>query len=283
MCHYHGMSRPGPRGTMIIAAPAGVARGDVPHLPVAPGELLTAALACEQVGASVVRVDVRGPDGLLSLDPGLAAEDVAALREGSSLAVLLSLEGPEDAPDADRLRVLDALPDSASFALGAPGSDGADRWEFAVAAHEATRERGIVPEYGISGAGQLALLRRLLDERGLPAGGLVHVGLVLGAPGGLPGDADTLVSLVRELPEGALFSATGLDRAGLPVLLAALASGGHLRVGLADTPEYAEGQRAQSTTQLVARAAGVARIAQRPPLSGAQARELLGRRAPVRV
>ncbi|MFF5094145.1 MULTISPECIES: 3-keto-5-aminohexanoate cleavage protein [Actinosynnema] len=268
---------------MIIAAPAGVARGDVPHLPVAPGELLTAALACEQVGASVVRVDVRGPDGLLSLDPGLAAEDVAALREGSSLAVLLSLEGPEDAPDADRLRVLDALPDSASFALGAPGSDGADRWEFAVAAHEATRERGIVPEYGISGAGQLALLRRLLDERGLPAGGLVHVGLVLGAPGGLPGDADTLVSLVRELPEGALFSATGLDRAGLPVLLAALASGGHLRVGLADTPEYAEGQRAQSTTQLVARAAGVARIAQRPPLSGAQARELLGRRAPVRV
>ncbi len=281
MCHYHGMSRPGPRGTMIIAAPAGVARGDVPHLPVAPGELLTAAQACEQVGASVVRVDVRGSDGLLSLDPGQAAECVAALREGTSLAVLLSLDGPGGASDADRLRVLDALPDSASLALGAPG--GGDRWEFAVAAHEAMRERGIVPEYAVSGAGQLALLRRLLDERGLPAGGVVHVGLVLGAPGGLPGDADTLVPLVRELPEGALFSATGLDRAGLPVLLAALACGGHLRVGLADTPEYAEGQRAQSTTQLVARAAGVARIAQRPPLSGAQARELLGRRAPVRV
>lgn len=55
----------------------------------------------------------------------------------------------------------------------------------------------------------------------------------------------------------------------MPVMLAALAAGGHLRVGLADTTEYAEDTPARDNAQLVARAAGLAKIAQRPPLADA--------------
>jgi uncharacterized protein (DUF849 family) len=59
-------------------------------------------------------------------------------------------------------------------------------------------------------------------------------------------------------------------------MLAALSAGGHLRVGMEDTLTYAPGEPVRDNAQLVARAAGLARIAQRPPLSTDEARALLG-------
>jgi len=84
---------------------------------------------------------------------------------------------------------------------------------------------------------------------------------------------------VRDLPAGTTFSATGIGRTTIPVMLASLSAGGHLRVGMEDTISYAKGQPVESNMQLVARAVGFARLAQRPPLAPAQARELLGVRA----
>jgi uncharacterized protein (DUF849 family) len=60
------------------------------------------------------------------------------------------------------------------------------------------------------------------------------------------------------------------------VLLASLSAGGHLRVGMEDTITYRKGQPVESNAQLVARAAGFARLAERPPMTADQARELLG-------
>lgn len=62
-------------------------------------------------------------------------------------------------------------------------------------------------------------------------------------------------------------------------MLAALACGGNLRVGMEDTLTFAPGQPVTDNTQLVSRAADLARIASRPPLSVAETRELLGIRS----
>ena len=62
------------------------------------------------------------------------------------------------------------------------------------------------------------------------------------------------------------------------MLLAALSAGGHVRAGAADSAgadPVAAGDPARADLQLVARAAGLARIAQRPPVSPAAARTLL--------
>jgi uncharacterized protein (DUF849 family) len=67
-----------------------------------------------------------------------------------------------------------------------------------------------------------------------------------------------------------------VGRTSLPVMLTALGAGGHLRVGMEDTLTYAPGEPVRDNAQLVARAAGLARIAQRPPLDPSQARALLG-------
>ncbi|WP_156754513.1 BKACE family enzyme [Actinokineospora pegani] len=268
-------------GTLITVAPTGAehSKADVPQLPVTLDELVTTARDCAAVGAAMIHIHVRDAEAEPTLDLGLLTETVAAVRESTRLVVQLSTGGAVSDPEADRLRVLDAMPDSASCTMGTVnfGDDVfVNRWGFIVALHEGMRERGIVPEYEIFDLGQLTSLRRLLDEHGLPAGGHVHVDLVMGVPGGMPGDVETLAAALRALPDGATFSATGVGRASLPVLLASLAAGGHLRVGMEDTVSFARRQRVTDNAQLVARAAQAAVLAQRPPIDPEAARVLLG-------
>ncbi len=269
------------QGTLITVAPTGAehAKADVPNLPVTLEELVHTAKDCERVGAAMIHVHIRGADAKPTLDLQRLKDTVAALRAETSLVVQLSTGGAVTDPEEDRLRVLDAMPDSASCTMGTVnfGDDVfMNRWEFVVELHKRMRDRGIVPEYEIFDIGQLASLRRLLDEHGLPAGGHVHVDLVMGVPGGMPGDVSTLVAALPLIPPGATFSATGIGRTSLSVMLAALSAGGHLRVGMEDTVSYARGERVKDNAQLVARAAGLAKIAQRPPLPVAEVRDLLG-------
>jgi 3-keto-5-aminohexanoate cleavage enzyme len=267
--------------TLITVAPTGAesAKASVPALPVTLDELVTTARECEALGASVIHVHIRDDLARPTLDLGRLRDTVAALRERTGLIVQLSTGGSVHDPEADRLAVLDAEPEMASCTMGTVnfGDDVfLNRWEFIVELHTRMQERGIVPEYEIFDLGQLTTLRRLLDRYGPPAGGHVHVDLVMGVPGGMPGTAEALVACVRDLPEGATFSATGIGRTTLPVILASLAAGGHLRVGMEDTITYAKGQPVESNMQLVARAVGFARLAQRPPLRPREARDLLG-------
>ncbi|MEU4618587.1 3-keto-5-aminohexanoate cleavage protein [Actinoplanes sp. NPDC023801] len=271
-------------GTMITVAPTGAEskKVDVPALPVTLAELTTTARECEALGASIIHVHIRDDDARPTLDQGRLRDTVAGLREATELIVQLSSGGSVHDPEADRLAVLDAGPEMASCTMGTVnfGDDVfLNRWEFIVGLHTRMQERGIVPEYEIFDLGQLTSLQRLLGKYGLPFGGHVHVDLVMGVPGGMPGTAGALVACeqaIRDLPEGTTFSATGIGRGTLPVMLASLATGGHLRVGMEDTLTYAKGRPVESNMQLVARAVGFAQLAQRPPTTPAQARELLG-------
>ncbi|WP_407651664.1 BKACE family enzyme [Actinoplanes sandaracinus] len=271
-------------GTLITVAPTGAesSKADVPALPVTLDELVVTAKECEALGASIIHVHIRDDDARPTLDQGRLRATVAALREATGLIVQLSSGGSVHDPEADRLAVLDAAPEMASCTMGTVnfGDDVfLNRWEFIVGLHTRMQERGIVPEYEIFDLGQLTTLQRLLDRHGLPAGGHVHLDLVMGVPGGMPGTAAALVAcerVIRDLPAGTTFSATGIGRGALPVMLTSLAAGGHLRVGMEDTLTYAKGRPVESNMQLVARAVGFAQLAQRPPLTPAQARELLG-------
>jgi uncharacterized protein (DUF849 family) len=271
-------------GTLITVAPTGAesAKSEVPALPVTLDELVLTAKECEALGAAVIHVHIRDDQAQPTLDLGRLRDTVAALRESTDLIVQLSSGGAVTDPEADRLAVLDAGPDMASCTMGTVnfGDDVfMNRWEFIVDLHTRMQERAVVPEYEIFDLGHLTSLQRLLGKYGLPAGGHVHVDFVMGVPGGMPGTTEALVACrqaLRDLPEGTTFSATGVGRTTIPVLLASLSAGGHLRVGMEDTITYAKGRPVESNMQLVARAVGFAQLAQRPPLTTAQAREMLG-------
>ncbi|QSB17540.1 3-keto-5-aminohexanoate cleavage protein [Natronosporangium hydrolyticum] len=269
---------------MITVAPTGAeaAKAEVPALPVTLPELVETARGCQAAGASMIHVHIRDAAAQPTLDLGLLRETVAALRDASELVVQLSTGGAVTDPFADRLRVLTAEPDMGSCSMGTVNFGDEvfhNPWRLIVDLHTQAQQYGVVLEYEIFDLGHLWSLERLLDQHGLPAGGHVHVDLVMGVPGGMPGTAEALVAAVaamRNLPAGSTFSATGIGRTTLPVMFSALAAGGHLRVGMEDTRSYAKGEPVESNAQLVARAAALARLAQRPPLSPAAARELLG-------
>src|SRR4051812_44876731 len=268
-------------GTLISVAPTGAetAKSDAPGLPVTVEELVDTATACQAAGAALIHVHVRDADAQPTLDPDRVREALTAVREATDLVVQVSTGGAVTDTEDARLAVLDADPDAASLTCGTVNF-GADvfmnRWDFIERLYLEMRDRQIVPEFELFDLGHVTTMNRLLDKHGEPYGGHVHCDLVMGVPGGMPGTTQALVACVAALPAGATFSATGVGRTSLPVMLAALSAGGHLRVGMEDTLTFAAGRPVRDNAELVERAAGFARHAQRPPLSPDEAREMLG-------
>src|SRR3954453_1810314 len=227
----------------------------------------------------MIHVHVRDGEHRPTLDVGRLTATVEALHESTDLVVQLSTGGSVHDLLADRLRVLDAEPDSCSLTMGTTnfGDDVfLNPWPFVTELYQLTQEREVVPDFELFDLGHAAALHRLLDKFGLPYGGRVHCDLVMGVPGGMPGTADALVAAVNALPDAVTsWSATGIGRAALTVALAALSKGGHLRVGMEDTLTLAKGQPVTHNAELVERAATIATLAQRPPMSPDAARDLL--------
>jgi uncharacterized protein (DUF849 family) len=267
--------------TMITVAPTGaeLEKSAVPALPVTLDELVTTAKECREAGAAIIHVHIRDGEAKPTLDLSRLKDTVHALREATDLIVQLSTGGAVTDPYEHRLAVLDAAPDGCSLTCGTVnfGEDVfMNPWPFMCELYVRTQELGVVPEFELFDMGHVASLHRLLDKYGAPFGGHVHCDLVMGVPGGMAGDAATLVQAVAALPQGATWSATGIGRTAVPVMFAALAAGGHLRVGLEDTVTFSRGRPAASNAELAERAATLAGLAQRPAMTPDAARELLG-------
>jgi uncharacterized protein (DUF849 family) len=279
-----------PASTLITVAPTGAEtlKADAPALPVTLDELVATSRGCEAAGAGLVHVHIRDADARPTLDLQRLRDTVTALREATTMVVQLSTGGAVTDPLEHRLRVLDAEPDSCSLTCGTVnfGDDVfSNPWPFMAELYQRTQAMEVVPEFELFDLGHVTALHRLLDTYGMPYGGKVHCDLVMGVPGGMPGTAAALVAAVQALPPGASWSATGIGRTSLPVALAALSAGGHLRVGMEDTLTFARGRPVTGNEELVARAADLARLAQRPPMSTDDARALLAvkDRSPART
>lgn len=275
------MNAPSHPGTLITVAPTGAetSKADVPALPTTPDEIVGTAVRCASAGAAMIHLHIRDDKHQPTLDIGRLTDAVTAVRENTSMVVQLSTGGSVHDRLDDRLKVLDAEPDSCSLTMGTTnfGDDVfMNPWPFVCELYQLSQAREVVPEFELFDLGHVWALHRLLDTFGPPFGGRIHCDLVMGVPGGMPGTADALVAAVQALPESTTsWSATGIGRTALPVALASLAKGGHLRVGMEDTLTLARGVPVTDNAQLVTRAAQLCEVAQRPAMSTDDARVLL--------
>ena len=266
---------------LITVAPTGAetSKADCPQLPTTLDELVETAQACQAAGAAMIHVHIRDEEHKPTLDVQRLTDTVDALHENTDLVVQLSTGGSVHDPLDYRLKVLDAQPDSCSLTMGTTnfGDDVfLNPWGFVTDLYQLSQEREVVPEFELFDLGHVHALHRLLDKYGLPYGGRVHCDLVMGVPGGMPGTADALVAAVNALPDAVTsWSATGIGRSTLAVALAALSKGGHLRVGMEDVLTLAKGVPVEHNSQLVERVVKLGSIAQRSPMSPAEARDLL--------
>ena len=106
-----------------------------------------------------------------------------------------------------------------------------------------------------------------------------HYQFCLGVLGGMPATVENLMYMVNHIPAGSTWSAFGVGKGHMPILYAALALGGHIRVGLEDNVVYGfdkDGKKIMATNMmLVERAVKAVETFGNQVATPAEARQIL--------
>jgi 3-keto-5-aminohexanoate cleavage enzyme len=263
---------------IITCAPVGaeIRPDQTPHLPYTPRLLGETARAVREAGASILHVHCRNDDGTNTHSVERFGQACEAIRAQSDLIVQFSTGGAIGMTLQERAAVLELRPEMATLTCGSVNF-GDDIFEnsFPIMRDllKKMNEFGVRPELEIFDKGHLANARRLAKERLLSFP--QHVDFVLGVPGGLEATVQNLCDLVDDLPEGCTWSVAGIGKRQLPMAMAAIAMGGHVRVGLEDNLFYSRGRLAKNE-ELVARVVRLAAEAGRSIATPDRARKVLG-------
>ena len=262
---------------IITCAPVGaeLSPEQTPHLAVTPKQLGEVAAEVAAAGASLIHVHCRNDDGSNTHDVARFRAAYEEIRAKSDVIVQFSTGGAIGMTPQERAAVLQLRPEMATLTCGSVNF-GDDIFENSFPIMRtiagAMKEFGVKPELEIFDKGHLANARRLAAEGVLKLP--QHVDFVLGVPGALEARVENLCDLLRDLPEGCTWSVAGIGRHQLPLAMAAIAMGGHVRVGLEDNIYYSKGRLA-TNGELVARIVRIANEAGRPVATPEQAREIL--------
>ncbi len=270
---------------VINLAPTGMVptKADNPNVPQTPDEIAADTARCVAAGASIVHLHARDENGIPTHRREVHAEIIENVRaQCPDVIVCVSTSGRRVSEFDQRAAVLDLegdlAPELASLTLGSlnfPKQPSLNDPTMIRALAERMRERGIVPELEVFDLGMIDYARYLL-EQGVLAPPLCF-NILLGNLGTLAATPLNLATAVQALPAGSTWAAAGIGRFQLQTNALAIASGGHVRVGLEDNLWLdAAKTRPADNLALVERVAGIARAMDRGIATATQARELLG-------
>lgn len=257
-----------------------------PALPVTEEEIAAAAIDCWNAGAAIVHLHMRNEQGKVTCDPARYARTRDLIRAtGCDVIINMSTGGGAgQTTDEQRMEPVDLAPEIASFDCGSLNFGSTvfvNSPSFLDELAERMARNGVLPEIECFEAGHVANALRLIDEGKLQRP--LWFQFVLGVRGGAPGTVKQLLHLLEMIPTDAHWSACGIGRAQLPLGVAAMTMGGHVRTGLEDNLYYHKGELAKSNAQLVGRLVRIAGEIGRPIASPSQARAILGLRQPAEL
>lgn len=254
-----------------------------PAIPMTPREIATAAYECYKEGAAVVHIHMRDDLMRPTMDVGRFRETIDLIREKCNIIINITSSG-DHTPDSiggDEVRIApfkELRPEMGSYDCGT--MNWMHNCVFSNPPHfleklgKTMQEYGVKPELEIFDGGMIYTTLHYLKIGILKAP--LHYQFVLGAPGGMDATVSNLVYLRSLLPEGCTWSAAGLGKGHIPIMLCALAMGGHLRVGLEDNVYYNKNVLAESNAQFVERAAKIITDIGQEPATSTEARKILG-------
>ena len=254
-------------------------REQTPYVPITEEEIAAEAIRCWREGAAIVHIHVRDEQGRVTSDFARYARVRDLIRsQGCDIILNFSTGGGAGiVPDEKRIAPVRLRPEIASFDAGSLNFG--DRVfvnspAFLEALAHEMQAHGVKPEIECFESGFIETAKRFIER------GLIQppywFQMVLGVRGGAPATVDQLVHMVRQLPAGSLWSVCAIGRHQLPMNVAALVMGGHVRTGLEDNIYYSYRVLAEGNAPLVARIVRIARELGREPASPSEARTLLG-------
>ncbi|MBV7272968.1 3-keto-5-aminohexanoate cleavage protein [Clostridium sp. PL3] len=267
--------------TIITVAPTGAVpkKKDNSNIPMTPQEIANDVYECYKVGASICHLHMRDDEGNGKMDKERFEETVRLIKAKCDIIINCTTSGEIGASDEARQAHLRSIrPELASYDCGTMNwmhnSIFENHPKFLEELGKTMQECDVKPEIEIFDAGMIYNSMYYVKKEVLKTP--CHYQFVLGAAGGSTATIENLVYLKGLLPEGSTWGALGIGKQHVPIMLATVAMGGHLRVGMEDNVMWSAGVLADSNAQLVKRAADIIRIAGNEVATPADAREILG-------
>jgi len=275
---------------IITVATTGTIHGKEihPNLPEQPDEIAQAAYECWNEGASIVHIHARDKNGKGTSDPEILKDIDRRIREKKCDIIIQHSTAADYIPRLSsdgRLRTIEMNPEMASLSITVPRMvlfRGQEHVlittlpEIEIGA-KAMLDRGVKPELEVYNPSFMEDAYTLIDKGLLTKPYWIQ--LVMGMRrinrSYMSYSPRILVQLVDSLPPDSMFTTMGIAADELPAIVQSILLGGHVRVGFEDNVNYKRGQRAESNTQLVARAARIARELGCEIATPAEARKML--------
>lgn len=265
---------------IITAAICGaeVTKEQNPAVPYTIEELVREAKSAYEAGAAVIHVHVREDDGTPTQSKARFKEALDAIyKELPDVIIIPSTGGAVGMTAEERLQPTELFPEMATLDCGTCNF-GDDVFENTIPMMRAFGKRmlenNIKPEYECFEMGHLDTVLRLARKGEVP-GAPMQFNFVLGVFGCTPATVENLAWLVRNIPEGSTWTATGIGRDEFTLAAAAITMGGHVRVGFEDNLYLSKGVLAKSNGELVAKVVRLAKELGREIATPAEAREIL--------
>ena len=287
--------------TIITAAMTGAVTPAGYDIPEKPDEIAAQVYECWKLGASVCHLHMRDDDGNGVMDPVKFYQTIKAIRSYKDCDIIVNCTSSgdnrvsDDSPYGNACRMIHhrIVPgiemgtfDASSFNWGIPGGVFHNSPTMLTDLGTLYQEVGIKPEFEIFDFGALRAIG-IYWKKGVVQAPL-HFQFCLGVVGGMDATPKSLQILLSEmhdlqaagqLPQEITWSAFGTGKGHLPVMFAAIANGGSVRVGMEDNVVYGidkEGKKIRATNMmLVERAANAIRAFGNDVATPAEAREML--------
>ena len=268
---------------IITAAICGaeVTKEQNPAVPYTVEEIVREAKSAVDAGAAIVHLHVRHDDGTPTQSRDRFQEcEEAIYKECPNVILIPSTGGAVGMCPEERLQSTDTtpLPEMATLDCGTCnfGDEIFDNTMPTMRAFgKRMMERGIKPEYECFEMGHLDTILTMARKGQVP-GAPMQFNFVLGVPGCTPATVDNLCWLVKNIPAGSTWTATGIGRYAFQLAAPAIVMGGNVRVGFEDNLYLERGVLAKSNGELVDKVVRMAKLLGREVANSDEAREILG-------
>ncbi len=256
-----------------------------PNVPMTPEEICEDVYDCWKAGAAIAHLHMRDDQGNGTMDHNKFRETVELIsRNHPDCDIILNLTTSGDiyATDETRMQhVRELKPEMASYDCGSMN------WlnfglfinspSFLETLGKLFQETNTKPEIEAFDPGMIANAAYYIKKGVLKAP--LHFQFCMGCANGIPGSVKNLLFMketMDQLCPGSTWSCFGVGHSAMEIMYAAVALGGHIRVGMEDNVMYAKGQLAESNAQFVKRAVRVIEEFGLEAATPAEARAILG-------
>jgi 3-keto-5-aminohexanoate cleavage enzyme len=247
-----------------------------PNLPASADEIAADVRRCADAGAVVFHVHARDKDQKPTLDIDVFKANARRIKKTAPEVIIQLSTGARAGKDWEaRANPVRLLPEMASFTTGSnnlPGIVYENSPQFIEFLAEVFKETGVKPEIEVFESGMISNAVYLQNKGFIEAS--LHFDFVLGAPGSMAGTVRNLLFLSESIPAGSTWTVAGIGKAEIPLAAAAIAMGGHVRVGLEDNLYMPDGSPA-SNPKLVEKVVAIAKEVGREIAGPDEARTLL--------